>query len=81
MNGFCAGGRGILSQLELHVYVSGGPGWCLTNKLPCGTGGEEWWGWWGFPADVRRLTSGGRIIYQWPRWCGIFRRIWASAYV
>jgi AraC-like DNA-binding protein len=27
-------GEAILSQLELHVYVSGGPGWCLTNKLP-----------------------------------------------
>lgn len=27
-------GEAILSQLELHVYVTGGPGWCLTNKLP-----------------------------------------------
>ena len=27
-------GEGIYNQLELHFYVSGGRGWCLTNKLP-----------------------------------------------
>jgi AraC-like DNA-binding protein len=27
-------GKAILNQLELHFYVSGGRGWCLTNKLP-----------------------------------------------
>ena len=29
-------GSAILNQLELHFYASGGRGWCLTNKLPCG---------------------------------------------
>ena len=24
----------ILNQLELHLYPTGGRGWCLTNKLP-----------------------------------------------
>ncbi len=27
-------GAAILHQLELHFYISGGRGWCLTNKLP-----------------------------------------------
>ena len=27
-------GEPILNQLELQLYPSGGPGWCLTNKLP-----------------------------------------------
>jgi AraC-like DNA-binding protein len=27
-------GEPILNQLELHLYPSGGQGWCLTNKLP-----------------------------------------------
>jgi len=27
-------GNAVLNQLELHFYVTGGRGWCLTNKLP-----------------------------------------------
>jgi AraC-like DNA-binding protein len=27
-------GQPILNQLELQLYHSGSPGWCLTNKLP-----------------------------------------------
>jgi len=27
-------GAAVLNQLELHFYVTGGRGWCLTNKLP-----------------------------------------------
>jgi AraC-like DNA-binding protein len=27
-------GEPILAQLELHFYLNGGRGWCLTNKLP-----------------------------------------------
>lgn len=27
-------GDTILNQLELHFYLTGGRGWCLTNKLP-----------------------------------------------
>lgn len=27
-------GQPILNQLELHLYTTGGRGWCLTNKLP-----------------------------------------------
>ena len=27
-------GQPILNQLEVHLYLSGGKGWCLTNKVP-----------------------------------------------
>jgi AraC-like DNA-binding protein len=28
------GGAPVTDQLELHLYVRGEPGWCLTNKVP-----------------------------------------------
>lgn len=27
-------GTAVLNQLELHFHITGGRGWCLTNKLP-----------------------------------------------
>jgi AraC-like DNA-binding protein len=28
------GGSPVTDQLELHLYVRGDPGWCITNKVP-----------------------------------------------
>lgn len=52
-------GRGILNQLELHFYVSGGRGWCLTNKLPLRDRNHQVIGLVGISKDLHSATERG----------------------
>ncbi|HXT10956.1 MAG TPA: AraC family transcriptional regulator [Candidatus Angelobacter sp.] len=52
-------GRAILDQLELHFYVSGGRGWCLTNKLPLRGHNQQVIGLVGISKDLQSASERG----------------------
>ena len=53
------GGEAVLNQLELHFYVSGGRGWCLTNKLPLRDTRNQVIGLVGISKDLRAANERG----------------------
>lgn len=52
-------GAAVLNQLELHFYVTGGRGWCLTNKLPLRDKHNQIIGLVGISKDLRASNERG----------------------
>lgn len=52
-------GAAVLNQLELHFYVTGGRGWCLTNKLPLRDHDNRVVGLVGISKDLRAANERG----------------------
>jgi AraC-like DNA-binding protein len=52
-------GAAVLNQLELHFYVTGGRGWCLTNKLPLRDQNNQVIGLVGISKDLRTANERG----------------------
>jgi len=52
-----AGGEPLRNELELHLYPSGEPGWCLTTKLPLKNRDGRTIGLVGISRDIRAPTE------------------------
>jgi PAS domain S-box-containing protein len=52
-----AGGEPLHNELELHIYTSGEPGWCLTTKQPLKDRAGRIIGLVGISRDVRATTD------------------------
>jgi AraC-like DNA-binding protein len=50
-------GKPILDQLELHLYPTGGWGWCVTNKLPLRGRDGKMVGVFGFSKDLQAANE------------------------
>jgi PAS domain S-box-containing protein len=50
-------GLPLRDELELHLYVRGEPGWCVTNKVPLRDAGGAVSGLLGFSKDLRAATE------------------------
>jgi PAS domain S-box-containing protein len=57
-------GEPIRNQLELHLYLSGAKGWCLTNKLPLRNRRGAIRGLMGVSKDIRAPGDGGEDYAQ-----------------
>ncbi len=54
----CTTGNPVSGRLELHLYPGGREGWCLTDKVPILSAGEEIIGLAGVSRDLRVTAAG-----------------------
>lgn len=57
-------GETLLDQLELHLYASGGAGWCLTHKVPLTDDAGHIWGMIGISRDLGMPDMSGSVYAE-----------------
>ncbi|GGJ29670.1 AraC family transcriptional regulator [Deinococcus roseus] len=57
-------GELLLDQLELHLYASGGAGWCITHKVPLVHDSGEVWGMIGISKDLGMPDMTGTVYAE-----------------
>src|SRR6218665_2416119 len=55
-------GAPLLNELELHLYPTGEPGWCITTKLPLKNRAQECIGLVGISRDLHAPTDDYRDV-------------------
>lgn len=71
-------GRVLEDQLELHLYGSREPGWCLTHKRRCTTRRARSSAWLAFRSTCNQPPTVTLPINAWPRWTSTFASIFTS---
>lgn len=68
-------GQMLEDQLELHLYGSREPGWCLTHKRPLQIAADASSGWWASPWTCSRPVPAIPPTSAWPPWTNTFASI------